>query len=271
MANSIQHGVRPSSQRVDEPIPWLLAEGTLGGIRLAETMLPGVSVVEHRLGTANARGRGDLAFLDALRVGYSFQLYVGAILLAHGFWVRLHPLSVRPDTESGRSGSYSDQYDLLAGVHSQRGGEISQSDIEQRVLRMSGLSSERRAEPLGEGFLGAENGVVPFSVEVKARGQAFESRHDFPFDDLILEPENRFRNRAEKGRYPDVWGCVSQVTGQVIWLPSAHLGRSFCTKKQGRHYRTAPITSFVSTQELGDYLSLRNDTLGDDQFALQQG
>ena len=241
---------------------WLHAEGTLGAVRMAEALLPIRGVAEHSVGKQNANGKGDHSFLDALRLGYSYQLYVGAILLAHGLWVRLPPLSVRPDARAGRSGSHSDEYDLLAGVNADREwGTDQYAEVERRILRVSGIRPDKRVESLSKGgSLGASR-RMSFSLEIKARGQDYMGRDDFPFDDLILEPEARYRARHEGRRWPDVWGCVSQVTGQVIWYPSRCLGATFEITKQGRQYRTAPIKHFLTTEELSDYLSLRNDDL----------
>lgn len=240
--------------------PWLVAEGTLGGIRLGEEMLPGWSVEEHSVGRRNAVGKGDHSFLDSLRLGYSYQLYVGAVLLAHGLWVNLHPLSVRPDARAGREGSHSDEYDLLAGIHGKPHWTDDQyAEVEQRILRVSGLNPEGRVKALTKTCPVSALRSLSFSIEVKARGQRFLTRSDFPFNDLILEPESRYRSR--EATFPDVWACVSQVTGQVIWFPSSALDRSFVTKKGGRTYRTAPIQSFLTTEELCDYLALRNDDL----------
>lgn len=242
----------------------LSAQTTLGSIELAPELLPINTRSEYIRGVRGSTGGSDRSFLSALRLGYSFQVYVGTILLAHGFWTRLHPLCTRPDAQSGRDGSYSDAYDLLGGVQGLPDwGEAEYAEVERRVLRLAGSVASPES--------GAACGVcasqplrgLSFQIEVKARGQEFLDAESFPYGDLILEPESRFSKRDS---YPDLWAAVSQVTGAIVWFPSALLGDTFTIRKGSRLYRTAPTKHFFSTQDLSDYLTLRwdDDLLPDD-------
>ena len=238
----------------------LFAETTLGCVRLDPSLLPAGSVAEYISGVRNAATRSDQSFLASLQLGYSFQLYVGAVLLANGFWTHLHPLSTRPNAAAGRAGSHSDKYDLLAGVQGRDDwGDDQYSEVQRRILRLAGPDPSLRVAVEGPHCPCEEVRPLSFSIEVKARGQAFDNAGDFPFMDLILEPESRF---AKRTTVPDLWAAVSQSTGAIAWFPSVALASTFVIEIRGRKYRTAPTKHFFTTQQLGDYLSLRgNDDL----------